>query len=109
MIAIRIPCLAVCGVLLASLSLLAPPAWASANLALEKGCMKCHGEPPRNQAPSFSQLARDYAPYRGQEQKIQSLSKELIRHNLFGNVDAHERLSPQEATVFVRWLVDGGQ
>lgn len=87
---------------------MAPTAWASANLALEKGCMTCHGEPPRGKTPSFASIASGYARYQGQEDQIKRLSLELCQRHLFGGVAAHERMNPAQAEVFVRWLVDGG-
>jgi cytochrome c551/c552 len=95
---------------LAALILALPlAAAASANLALEKGCMSCHGTPPRGKAPTMSELATRYAPYRGNETEIARLSAHLREHHLFGGVPAHERLSAEEAERFVRWLVDGGR
>ena len=94
-----------CTILLAA----APAARASAHLALEKGCMSCHGEPPRGKAPSFANIARGYAKHRGQEDQIKRLALELCRQHMFGGVAAHERMSPAQAEVFVRWLVDGGK
>ena len=50
------------------------PAWANAQLALEKGCLGCHGEPPRRSAPSLSELAAGYARYRGQDDAPRQLA-----------------------------------
>jgi cytochrome c551/c552 len=84
-------------------------AWASMNLALEKGCLNCHGTPPRGQAPTVAALAERYASARGNETEITRLSAHLREHHLFGGVSAHERLSAEEAEHFVRWLVGGGR
>ncbi|MFN3496596.1 MAG: c-type cytochrome [Hydrogenophaga sp.] len=84
------------------------PAHASMNLALDKGCLSCHGTPPRGKAPTMAQLAADYAKHQGQEEQIQHLSSQLRERRLFGGVAAHERLSAEDAECFVRWLVGGG-
>lgn len=98
---------ALCSVLLIGSPSL--PAHASMNLALDKGCLSCHGNPPRGRAPTIPELAREYASFRGREADIQRLSAHLREHHLFGGVPAHERLSAEEAEQFVRWLVDGGR
>ena len=95
--------------LVLGLALTALPAMASMNLALDKGCLSCHGTPPRGKAPTFAQLAQTYAKYRGQEDQMLRLAERLREHHLFGGVPAHERLSTEEAGCFVRWLVDGGR
>lgn len=85
------------------------PAAASLNLALDKGCLSCHGTPPRGKAPTMGELAARYASAKGNEADISRLSAHLREHHLFGGVPAHERLSAEEAERFVRWLVDGGR
>jgi cytochrome c len=82
---------------------------ASMNLALDKGCLSCHGTPPRGKAPTLAELATRYAPAKGSEAEISKLTEHLREHHLFGGVPAHERLSAEEAERFVRWLVDGGR
>jgi cytochrome c551/c552 len=84
------------------------PAAASLNLALDKGCLSCHGTPPRGKAPTMADLTARYASAKGSEAAIALLSAHLREHHLFGGVPAHERLSAEEAERFVRWLVDGG-
>ena len=85
------------------------PAQADMRFAMDKGCLTCHGNPPRGQAPTMATLAQAYARFRGQESDILRLASHLREHHLFGGVQAHERLSADEAERFVRWLVDGGQ
>jgi cytochrome c len=82
---------------------------ASMNLALDKGCLSCHGTPPRSKAPTMAELATRYASAKGNETEIAKLTAHLREHHLFGGVPAHERLSAEEADRFVRWLVDGGR
>ena len=97
-------------VCLAALITLAPLAAANtAQLALDKGCMNCHGTPPRGKAPTMAELAARYAAARGNEAEIARLSARLREHHLFGGVPAHERLTAEEAERFVRWLADGGR
>ncbi|MCY1546182.1 hypothetical protein D9M68_821670 [compost metagenome] len=79
------------------------------NLALDKGCLSCHGTPPRGKAPTIAQLADWYVPLKGQEDQIAGKIGHLREHHMFGGVPAHERLSAGEAERFVRWLVDGGR
>lgn len=80
---------------------------ASMNLALDKGCLSCHGTPPRGKAPTMAELATRYASAHGNEAEIARLSAHLREHHLFGGVPAHERLSAEDAERFVRWLSDG--
>jgi cytochrome c len=84
-------------------------AQASMNLALEKGCLNCHGTPPRAKAPTVAMLAERYASARGNETEVARLAGRLREHHLLGGVNAHERLSAEDAERFVRWLVDGGR
>lgn len=85
------------------------PVQASMNMALDKGCLSCHGTPPRGKAPTMAELATRFAAAQGNEAEIAKLSARLREHHLFGGVPAHERLSAEEAERFVRWLVDGGR
>lgn len=85
------------------------PAQANAQLALDKGCYNCHGEPPRRGAPGMAQLATDYARYRGQADAPRRLADKLREGGLFGHIAAHERLSEQECEALMRWLIDGAQ
>lgn len=82
-------------------------AQASSQLALDKGCYSCHGEPPRRGAPTFAQLAARYARYRGQAQAPRQLADKLHEGGLFGHIAAHERISQQECETLMRWLIDG--
>lgn len=86
-----------------------PAAMASMNHALEKGCLNCHGTPPRGQAPTIAELAAHFARAQGNEAEMARLSGRLREHHLFGGVPAHERLTAEEAERFVRWLVDGAK
>jgi cytochrome c len=95
-------------VLLLAGALAAPgPARASSALAVEKGCLSCHGTPPRRNTPSIADLARDYEKYRGQAGAVRKLADKLREGSLFGHIAAHERLSAEDAERLVQWLVDG--
>lgn len=83
------------------------PAQASSQLALDKGCYSCHGEPPRRNTPSFAALAADYAKYRGQTDAARRLADKLRAGSLFGHVAAHERMSQEECEALMRWVIDG--
>ena len=79
-------------------------------LAADRGCYNCHGEPPRRNVPSFRELVVRYAPYRGKLDAAaeRKLVDRMHDGSLFSHVAAHERLSEEEAHVLVRWLVAGG-
>lgn len=87
----------------------AAPAQASSQLALDRGCYSCHGEPPRHNAPGIAQLAADYARYRGQPDAPRQLAEKLRAGSLFEHVAAHERLSPADCETLMRWLIDGAK
>lgn len=89
--------------------LCAPPAQASSQLALDKGCYSCHGEPPRRDAPSMAQLATDYARYRSQADAPRRLADQLREGGLFAHIAAHERLSPEECERLMRWIIEGAR
>lgn len=82
-------------------------AWASSELALAQGCFSCHGDPPRASAPTFPQLAAQYARYRGELGAEIRLADRLREHPLFGSITAHERLSDETARMLMRWLIQG--
>jgi cytochrome c len=90
-------------------ALTGPPALASSQLALDKGCLNCHGEPTRRSAPSLAQLAADYARYRGQSDAPRKLADKLREGSLFGHIAAHERLSREECETLMRWIIDGAR
>lgn len=100
-----------CGLMVLSL-LLTPllpslPAHASSQLALDKGCYTCHGKPPRKNAPTFAELASRYAKHRGNSSAENALVEKLRQGSFLGHIDAHERLSQDDARRLVRWIIDG--
>ena len=97
------PLLAICAVFL----MVTPPVQASSQLALDKGCYSCHGTPPKKSAPTFEQIAADYAQYRGQTDAAARLAAKLREGHIFGGINAHEQLTEESALTLVRWLIDG--
>ncbi len=87
--------------------LLPAPALASSQLALDKGCYKCHGNPPKKNTPTFAELATRYAKHRGNAGAESNLVEKLRRGSFLGHIDAHERLSQEDAQRLVRWIIDG--
>jgi cytochrome c len=84
-------------------------AQSSSALALDKGCYSCHGSSPRKNAPTFDQLAKDYAKYQGQTAAATSLAEKLHEEHLFGGIKAHEQLTPANALQLVSWIIDGAK
>ncbi len=78
-------------------------------LALDKGCYSCHGSSPRKNAPTFDQLAKDYAKYQGQTATEVTLAEKLHEKHVFGGIKAHEELTPENALQLVRWIIDGAK
>lgn len=95
--------------LLLTVAPLAAGAQADMRLAYDKGCYNCHGDPPRRKAPTFAQLAADYAPARGDAAAQARLAAKLRGGSILGHVDAHERLSEADALALVRWIADGAK
>lgn len=89
--------------------LAASPVQASSQLALDKGCYSCHGDPPRRDAPGMAQLAADYARYRGQADAPRRLADKLREGGLFAHIAAHERISQEECEALMRWIIEGAK
>lgn len=83
------------------------PAVASGQLAADMGCYNCHGTPPKKKAPTFPQLAAEFAKDRGDPRALQKRADKLRDGSIFSHVDAHERLSPEAALLLVRWISEG--
>ena len=92
-----------------ALGVSASPAWPSAQLAMDKGCYNCHGNPPRRDTPSFAALATEYAKARDQPEALRAWVAKLRKGSLFGHIAAHERLSDDEALRLVRWIAEGAK
>ena len=84
-------------------------AQASAQLALDKGCFTCHGDPPKKNAPTFDQLAKDFARYQGHPEQEIKLGDKLREGHIFGGIQAHENLSADSARALVRWIIEGAR
>lgn len=89
--------------------IVAPPARASSQLALDKGCYSCHGTPPRKNAPTFEQISADYAKYQGQSDAATRLARKLREGHIFGGISSHEQLTEENALIIVRWLIDSSK
>ncbi len=103
----RAPAALTAGLLAAALVAAAPPAAASAQLALEQGCLNCHGEPPRRNTPSVQQLAASFVRYRGKAGAADTLARQLRKGSAFGHIAAHERITDEQARTLMQWLIDG--
>lgn len=73
-------------------------------LAAERGCYNCHGQPPRRNIPSFTEISRGYAALRAKPGAEQQARDRMHHGGLFSHVAAHERLTEAEATLLVHWL-----
>lgn len=78
------------------------------SLAMDKGCYNCHGQPPRKKAPTIAALAQRLGELRTQPDAAHRLADKLRQGSFLGHIDAHERLSHEEAERLVRWLINGG-
>lgn len=84
-------------------------ALANGQLALDKGCFNCHGEPPKKNSPTFAELAKQYEKYRGDTKAQQMLVEKLRNGSILHHINAHERLSEESATALIRWICDGAR
>ncbi|HEY5580037.1 MAG TPA: c-type cytochrome [Rhodoferax sp.] len=82
---------------------------ASAQLAVDHGCYNCHGPNLRGEAPSMERLAEKLSKYKGDSAAQQKFVDKYRAGEMFGHIDAHERLSLESATALVRWLAEGGK
>lgn len=80
---------------------------ADAAMALDKGCLSCHGDPPRGKAPTMAALAQRYAPLSADE--LAKKAEKLCEHRLLGGITAHEKLTPEESLRLVRWIAAGAR
>ncbi|MFN3612378.1 hypothetical protein [Tepidimonas sp.] len=85
----------------------AAEARADAAMALDKGCLSCHGDPPRAKAPTMAALAQRYAPLNADE--LAQKAERLCEHRLLGGIAAHEKLTPEESLRLVRWIAAGAR
>lgn len=94
------------------LSVVPVAAHATAQLALDKGCYSCHGNPPRKNAPSFDKLAADYAKYKNSPSMPSTeaeLAGKLREGHIFGGIQAHEHLSEESALLLIHWIIQGAR
>jgi len=85
------------------------PAHASMQMAVQYGCINCHGAHLRGEAPSFERLAEKMAEYKGDEA---ALAQKVIKYRMgapLEHIGPHERISAEAATQLLRWLAEGGK
>ena|ERR1035437_6802820 len=82
---------------------------ASTQLAIDHGCYSCHGANLRDEAPNFKRLAEKLARYKGDLTAQQQFVDKFLAGEMFGHIDAHERLSAESARALVGWLAEGGR
>lgn len=80
---------------------------ASAELAVEMGCVNCHGTPARAGAPSLDHLAAKLQRRAGDAAALRHVVQELRQGEWPHAIAAHERLSQDSAERLVRWLAEG--
>lgn len=77
-------------------------------MAVDRGCYNCHGEPPRRNVRSFAQIAAAYVSLRGKANAEKDAVERMHHGSLFSHIAAHERLSDEDAAALVHWLFQGG-
>jgi cytochrome c len=78
-------------------------------LALDKGCLNCHGSPPAKRASSFAELARRYEKVNGNTAELHRLAERLREGSILGHINAHERLDHDTAEQLVTWIATGAR
>ncbi len=96
-----------CALLLTLVSPMA--AQASTALAVEHGCYSCHGLYLRDEAPNFEHTSSRLAKYKGDAVAEQKFVESFRTGQMFGHIDAHERLSAEAAKALIHWLVEGAR
>lgn len=90
----------------AALFLFEGSAQANRQLANRNGCMACHADTELD-APTWPELAADYAPYQGQPDAARIQGEKLRKGSLFTKIKAHQKLRPTTATSLMQWIIDG--
>lgn len=80
----------------------------ASQMAADRGCYNCHGEPPRRNVRSFAQIAASYVRLRGNTDAEKDAVERMHHGSLFNHIAAHERLSDEDAAALVHWLFQGG-
>lgn len=83
--------------------------FANSQLAVDHGCINCHGIPLRGEAPSFERLAEKLGKFKGDETALTKFVAKYRMGEPFEHIAAHERLSPEAATALLNWLAEGGK
>lgn len=91
-------------------ALTAAPARADAQLAADKGCVKCHrvtatGAP--SAAPTLEELVRHFESKRDRPGIEERLATKLRTDHEVAGITVHDTLSPESARRLARWLLAG--
>lgn len=84
-------------------------AQASSALAVDHGCDNCHGLYLREEAPNFERLSTRLSKLKGDLPAQLKFVDKFQAGEMFGHIDAHERLSPESAKALVHWLAEGAK
>jgi len=85
------------------------PVHASMQMAVDYGCLNCHGAYPRGEAPSFERLADKLVKYKGDDAALAAKVASYRAGEPMEHIEAHERISLDAATRLLRWLAEGGK
>ena len=94
------------GLVAASLSAFAAPAWADLALAQKKNCMACHAVDRKIVGPSFKEVAAKYA----KDKKAEAmLADKIVKggKGVWGEMamPPNANLSPAEAKALAKWVL----
>lgn len=94
-------CLAALAVAAAALPIPALAA-ADASLAIQMGCLNCHGTPPRGDAPSFERMQQRAA--QGQRDPEALATHWLEEMRAIPGIVAHRQVTDETARALGQWL-----
>ncbi|MFY7867503.1 c-type cytochrome [Roseateles sp.] len=87
-------------------AVLAPSAFASADLAQKKNCMACHAVDKKLVGPSYKDVAAKYAK---DKDAVKKLAEKIIKggSGVWGPVPmpANAQVSPAEAETLAKWVL----
>lgn len=97
-------------VLAAVTALVATPVWADAQLAAEKGCVKCHritatGVP--SHAPTLDELVHHFENKRDRPDMEDRLARKIRTDRELAGITPHAQLTEDSAKRLARWLLAG--
>ena len=87
-------------------AIVAPPAFAQADLAQKKNCMACHAVDKKLVGPAYKDVAAKYA---GQKDAVDKLAQKVVKGGagVWGAVPmpANPQVSEAEAKQLVQWIM----